>query len=303
MKNRVTRRKFSENDCRRHRRCNGRHGRHPGHGPDARHRPDRRRCIGCAGTTSCRPATAASARKLMPEAEKALGIKVNFERVNGNDLQPRITSGIQSGAGPDIIMLFNNHPHLYQASLADMSDVAEEIGKEQGGYYALSEGQQPNRQAVDRHALQRSSAANAYRKSWFAEVGRHTRSRRPGTSIGTSARSSRPRAGPLGQSLGQSFGDPADVRLSLPVVRSAAPRSTTRARSSSTPRRSVEAVKYMVGDLEGFHGRGRSRLGRLLQQPRVPRRHDLLDLEWRLDLHLWRCDKPDKYMTDKKASR
>ena len=44
----------------------------------------------------------------MPEAEKALGIKINLETVNGNDLQPRITAGIQSGAGPDLIMSFNS---------------------------------------------------------------------------------------------------------------------------------------------------------------------------------------------------
>src|SRR3546814_13755778 len=35
-------------------------------------------------------------KSLLGEAEKALGIKVNFETVNGNDLQPRITAGIQS---------------------------------------------------------------------------------------------------------------------------------------------------------------------------------------------------------------
>ena len=56
-------------------------------------------------------------KTVAPEAEKALGIKVKYETVNGNDLQPRITAGIQSGAGPDMIMLFNNHPHLYKASL------------------------------------------------------------------------------------------------------------------------------------------------------------------------------------------
>ena len=68
-------------------------------------------------------------KELLPEAEKALGIKINLETVNGNDLQPRITAAIQSGAGPDLIMLFNNHPQLYAASLVDMSDVAEAVGK------------------------------------------------------------------------------------------------------------------------------------------------------------------------------
>ena len=77
-------------------------------------------------------------KDLLPEAEKALGFKINFETVNGNDLQPRITSAIQSGAGPDLFMLFNNHPHLYAASAVDMADVAGEIGKAGGGFYPLA---------------------------------------------------------------------------------------------------------------------------------------------------------------------
>src|SRR4029078_13109749 len=40
-------------------------------------------------------------KELLPEAEKALGIKINMETINANDLQARITSAIQSGAGPD----------------------------------------------------------------------------------------------------------------------------------------------------------------------------------------------------------
>src|SRR5678816_3277616 len=42
-------------------------------------------------------------KEMMPAAEKALGVKIKLETVNGNDLQPRITSAIQSGAGPDLI--------------------------------------------------------------------------------------------------------------------------------------------------------------------------------------------------------
>ena len=50
------------------------------------------------------PASDAFLRKeLLPEAEKALGLKINLETINGNDVQPRITAGIQSGAGPDMI--------------------------------------------------------------------------------------------------------------------------------------------------------------------------------------------------------
>src|SRR5215210_4937888 len=56
-------------------------------------------------------------RELVPQAEKALGIKITLERVNQNDLQARITSAVQSGSGADIVQLINNHPHLYAASL------------------------------------------------------------------------------------------------------------------------------------------------------------------------------------------
>src|SRR6266481_10131524 len=72
------------------------------------------------------PATDQMFRKeLMPEAEKALGVKINLETVNGNDLQPRITAAIQSGAGPDLIMSFNNQTYLYAESVVDMTELAE----------------------------------------------------------------------------------------------------------------------------------------------------------------------------------
>src|SRR6476619_5375027 len=71
-------------------------------------------------------------REILPEGEKALGIKINFETVNANDLQPRITSAIQSGSGPDLIMLNNNHPQLYAASCVDMTDLVDELAKSEG---------------------------------------------------------------------------------------------------------------------------------------------------------------------------
>ena len=102
-------------------------------------RPPMRRarpCTGCAGTTSFRPPISCCARRCCPKAEKALGIKINFETVNANDLQPRITSAIQSGAGPDLIMLINNHPQLYADSVR--RHVGPGRGDRQGGGRLLS---------------------------------------------------------------------------------------------------------------------------------------------------------------------
>src|SRR5215471_10533887 len=76
--------------------------------------------------------------QIVPECEKALGIKLTLETINANDIQARITSAIQSGSGADIVLVVNNWPQLYASSVLDVSDVAEEIGNAQGGYYEIS---------------------------------------------------------------------------------------------------------------------------------------------------------------------
>src|SRR5207245_6173846 len=73
--------------------------------------------------------------KINEQAQKDLGIKINLEGVDGLTIQARVTSAVSSGTGPDIISSINNWAQLYPESVADVSDVAEEIGKAQGGYY------------------------------------------------------------------------------------------------------------------------------------------------------------------------
>jgi ABC-type glycerol-3-phosphate transport system substrate-binding protein len=127
--------------------------------------------------------------KIVPQCEKDIGIKLTLETVNANDIQARVTSAVQSGSGPDIIMVVNNWPRLYEASVADVSDVAEEIGRAQGGYYDIAT-------QIDNvggkwigvpWAIGGGLLTN--RKSWFAE------------NIARWAKSSRPRAAPLDKPL------------------------------------------------------------------------------------------------------
>ena len=47
----------------------------------------------------------------------------------------------------------------------------------------------------------------------------------------------------------------------------------------------IESVKFMTAFWKDAHRRGRARLGRLQQQPRLPVGHDLRHAERRLDLH------------------
>src|SRR5438270_5863351 len=77
-------------------------------------------------------------KEIAPECQKVLGMTLNVETINGNDIQARTTAAIQSGSGPDVICGLNNWPQLYAESIVDVSDLAEEIGKAQEGFYKES---------------------------------------------------------------------------------------------------------------------------------------------------------------------
>src|SRR5712664_1902121 len=110
-------------------------------------------------------------KRQAPEASKALGAEVTFEFINANDLQPRITAAVQSGSGADIIQMLWNWPHLYANALVDISDVAEPLGKAQGGFYDVFEASAKvaNRWLAVPHAV--IGNAVAYRRSWCNQNG------------------------------------------------------------------------------------------------------------------------------------
>jgi multiple sugar transport system substrate-binding protein len=147
--------------------------------------------------------------KIAPECEKALGIKLNLEMINANDIQARITAAIQSGSGPDIFMTLNNWPQLYIESLADVSDVAEELGKAQGGYYDIAKAVATvgNKWIAVPWAI--GGGLVAYRKSWFEEIG-YSDGKFPDTwdTFRAAGKTLKAKGRPIGQALGHSFGDP-----------------------------------------------------------------------------------------------
>src|SRR5271166_4927362 len=144
--------------------------------------------------------------KIVPEGEKALGMKIRLETINANDIQARVTSAIQSGSGPDIIMALNNWPQLYATSLADVSDVTEEIGKAQGGYYDMCKavGIYQGKWIGVPWAV--GGGLVAYRKSWLAEVGYE---KFPVTweQWHDAGKKLKAKGRPIGQTLGHTFGD------------------------------------------------------------------------------------------------
>ena len=146
--------------------------------------------------------------KITEACKKDLGIKLEIETINGDGVQARITSAIQSGTGPDILMAVNNWPQLYAGSVVDVSDVAEEIGKAQGGYY-------PTAHDVAHDGKKWIAAPSTIlgvlfvnRTSWFKDVGSGLENF-PQTwddyrAIGKTLKA---KQRPYGQTLAHAFGD------------------------------------------------------------------------------------------------
>ena len=110
-------------------------------------------------------------KEIVPECQKALGMTLKFETINANDIQARTTAAIQSGSGPDVICGVNNWPQLYAESVVDVSDLAEEIGKAQEGFYTVSRAVASDGKKWIGVPWCIVGAQIAYRKSWFEEIG------------------------------------------------------------------------------------------------------------------------------------
>ena len=144
--------------------------------------------------------------RIAEECQKATGITLKVETINANDLQSRITSAIQSGTGADITMAIGNWPQLYAESLADAGDVAEEIGKAQGGYYDVSKLVATVGNKWIGVPWANLGGLVAYRKSWFEEIGYNTF---PETwdALLDAGKKLKAKGRPIGQTAGHTFGD------------------------------------------------------------------------------------------------
>jgi multiple sugar transport system substrate-binding protein len=153
------------------------------------------------------PAADVELKRQAAEFGQLAGVDVTVELINFNDLNPRIASGIETKAGPDIIQMHNNWSHLYGDGLADVDDVAEEIDRRDGGMYDLFRNVTFVGGRWKAVPMGTSTATFAYRTDWFKEAGAAKfpdtwdEFRKVGAELKKKGR-------PMGQALGHSVGDP-----------------------------------------------------------------------------------------------
>src|SRR5260370_37857117 len=64
----------------------------------------------------------------------ATGVKVSVEYITWEDVRPKAALAANLGTGPDIVMGWYDDPHIYPQKLLDVSDLAERLGKDVGGW-------------------------------------------------------------------------------------------------------------------------------------------------------------------------
>ena len=146
--------------------------------------------------------------KIKDECKKALGITLEIETINGDGVQARITSAIQSKNGPDILMAVSNWAQLYADSLVDMSDIADEVGKAQGGYFDTARAVANDGKRWIAMPFTILGVLLANRTSWFAEEGiKADNFPKTWEEYRTVGKKMKAKGRPFGQTLAHSFGD------------------------------------------------------------------------------------------------
>jgi multiple sugar transport system substrate-binding protein len=183
-------------------------------------------------------------KRQMPEASKALGAEVVFETINANDLQARITAAIQSGSGADIFMFQYNWAQLYANAVVDVSDVAGELSKAEGGFYDIY----PPADVVGGKwlALPHSIVGNAvaYRKSWLKDVGasHYPKTWEEAHKVFSALKK---KGKPYGQTLGHTFGDAPTFTYPMLWAFGGAETDKTGKKVVINSKGAVDSVKFM----------------------------------------------------------
>ncbi len=193
-------------------------------------------------------------KEMLPVAEKELGMKINLETVNGNDLQPRVTAAIQAGAGPDLIMAFNNQTYLYADSVVDMTELAEDLSGKEGGLYKYARSICSNGKMFMSMPWAVIGGMIAYRKSWFDEVGA-TAFPETWEAYRDVGKKLKAKGHPLGQTLGHTFGDAPG--FTYPYLWSWGGKEVEAdGKVVINSKETIESVKFMAGFWKDAHDEG-----------------------------------------------
>ncbi len=107
---------------------------------------------------------------LIPRYQQEMGVKINYEiQAAGGSAVPRLVSIVESKAPVDAAWV--QQEWLYREGLIDVSEIAQEIGKQQGGWYAEIERLCKWQGKWKSVPFGNIGQTMVYRRDWFEEAG------------------------------------------------------------------------------------------------------------------------------------
>jgi multiple sugar transport system substrate-binding protein len=137
---------------------------------------------------------------------KKNNVQIKIEHINANDIPARLAASVQSKSGPDIVQYLFNWPWLYPESLVDVSDIAEQLGKQLGGWYKDIETYGKPGGAWKAVPFSYYGQVLNYRGDWFKE--NNIALPKTFDELIEMSKTLKKVGHPFGQALGHSFSDP-----------------------------------------------------------------------------------------------
>jgi multiple sugar transport system substrate-binding protein len=145
-------------------------------------------------------------REQAKQYTKEKGVEVSFEFINQTDVPTKTAAAVESGSGPDIILLQSDSAHLHANALIDVGDVATSLGKDLKGWTNIAQdiGIVGNTWRAVPWGI--TPIAITYRSDWLKEVGYPAF---PDTydDMLVMAKKLKDKGHPVGFALGRSIGD------------------------------------------------------------------------------------------------
>src|SRR5258708_2446568 len=138
----------------------------------------------------------------------ATGVKVSVEYITWEDVRPKAALAANLGTGPDIVMGWYDDPHIYPQKLLDVSDLAERLGKDLGGWYEVARTYGYSRKMKHWIAVPIGGTVEClnYRTSWMKEAGFEEFPKTPADLLKL-AKALKAKGHPVGFALGHAVGD------------------------------------------------------------------------------------------------
>ncbi|MGE5849472.1 MAG: ABC transporter substrate-binding protein [Candidatus Methylomirabilota bacterium] len=136
--------------------------------------------------------------------EKA--VEVSFEFINQTDLPAKTAAAVESGAGPDIITLWSDGPHLHDKALIDVGDVADPLGKELKGWTNIAKDIAVVGKTWKAVPWAIIPICITYRSDWLKEVG-YTKFPDTYDEMLVMSKKLKDKGHPVGFALGRAIGD------------------------------------------------------------------------------------------------